>query len=137
MNAVWDASTLLLLLQKEPGWKELGPRLPDSVMSSVNLSEVAAKLMQSGGSPRMTREVLEGLPIEIEEFTAALFADVDAVPADQAAELREQTRDLGLSLGDRSCLALGLSLGLPILTADRAWLKLDLGVAIDLARPSD
>lgn len=129
MNAVWDASTLLLLLQKEPGWKELGPRLPDSVMSSVNLSEVAAKLMESGGSPRMTREVLEGLPIEIEEFTADL--------AYQAAELREQTRDLGLSLGDRSCLALGLSLGLPILTADRAWLKLDLGVAIDLARPSD
>jgi len=129
VNAVWDASTLLLLLQKEPGWKELGPRLPDSVMSSVNLSEVAAKLMESGGSPRMTREVLEGLPIEIEEFTADL--------AYQAAELREQTRDLGLSLGDRSCLALGLSLGLPILTADRAWLKLDLGVAIDLARPSD
>ncbi len=128
MNAVWDASTLLLLLQKEPGWQELGPRLPDSVMSSVNLSEVAAKLMESGGSPGMTREVLEGLPIEIEDFTADL--------AYQAAEIRERTRELGLSLGDRCCLALGLSLGLPILTADRAWLKLDLGVAIDLARPS-
>lgn len=127
--AVWDASALLLLLQREPGWQDLGPRLPGSVMSSVNLSEVAAKLMEAGGAPGTTREILQGLPIEIDDFTADL--------AYRAAELRGPTKKLGLSLGDRSCLALGLRLGSPILTGDRAWLELDLDVAIEFVRPSD
>ena len=127
--AVWDASALLLLLQQEPGWQDLGSRLPGSVMSSVNLSEVAAKLMEVGGAPGKTRQVLESLPIEIDDFTADL--------AYRAAELRGPTRKLGLSFGDRACLALGLSLGSPILTCDRAWLELDLGVAIELVRPGD
>ena len=123
---VWDASALLLLLQQEPGWQELGSRLPNSAMSAVNLSEVAAKLMESGGPPTTTREVLEDLPIEIHDFTADL--------AYQAAELRAPTKNLGLSFGDRACLALGLSLSSPILTGDRAWLELDLGIEIELAR---
>ena len=125
--AVWDASALLLLLQQEPGWRQLGPRLAGSSMSSVNLSEVAAKLMESGGTAPTTREILEGLPIEIHDFTADL--------AYRAAELRGPTTDLGLSLGDRACLALGLSLNSPILTGDRAWLELNLGVQIEFARP--
>ena len=127
--AVWDASALLLLLQREPGWQDLGPRLPGSVMSSVNLWEVAAKLMEAGGAPGTTREILQGLPIEIDDFTADL--------AYRAAELRGPTKKLGLSLGDRACLALGLRLGSPILTGDRAWLELDLDVAIEFVRPSD
>ncbi len=127
MRAVWDASALLLLLQQEPGWHGLGPRLADGVMGSVNLSEVTAKLMESGGAPGTIREILGGLPIEIHDFTTGL--------AYQTAELRGPTRHLGLSLGDRACLALGLSLDLPILTGDRAWLELDLGVEVELARP--
>jgi PIN domain nuclease of toxin-antitoxin system len=127
VTVVWDASALLMLLQQEPGWQALKPRLPGSVMSAVNLSEVAAKLMSAGGAPDTTRDVLEALPIEAVDFTADL--------AYRAAELRAQTRKLGLSLGDRACLALGLSLGLPVLTADRAWSGLDLGLTIELARP--
>lgn len=126
--SIWDASALLLLLQQEPGWQELGPRLPGSTMSSVNLSEVATKLLTSGGALGTTREVLAGLPIEIHDFTADL--------AYLAAELRGPTKHLGLSLGDRACLALGLSMGGPILTADRAWLGVDLGVEIELVRPA-
>lgn len=125
--AVWDASALLLLLQREPGWRDLAPRLPGSVISSVNLSEVAAKLMEAGGDPETTREVLAGLPLEIDDFTADR--------AFQAAELREATRHLGLSLGDRACLALASSLEMPVLTGDRAWLELDLAMAIELVRP--
>ena len=124
---VWDASALLLLLQQEPGWQELAQRLPKGTMSSVNLSEVAVKLLESGGTPGTTREVLEGLPIEIRDFTADL--------AYRAAELRGATKHLGLSLGDRACLALGLSQGSRVLTGDRAWLRLDLGIEIELARP--
>ena len=92
--AVWDASALLLLLQREPGWQDLAPRLTGSVISSVNLSEVAGKLMEAGGDPETTREVLASLPLEIDDFTADR--------AYRAAELREATKPLGLSLGDRA-----------------------------------
>ena len=48
--------------------------------------------------------------------------------------LRTLTRVQGLSLGDRSCLALGLRLGRPVLTADRGWLAVDVGVSVRLIR---
>lgn len=115
---VWDASALLLLLQKEPGWQALGARLPGSSMSSVNFSEVVAKLLDAGADPAGTRAVLEPLPIELHDFTPE--------QAYRAAELREPTKHLGLSFGDRACLALALAEGSPVLTADRAWLDLDL-----------
>jgi PIN domain nuclease of toxin-antitoxin system len=50
------------------------------------------------------------------------------------AQLRSLTRAHGLSLGDRACLATGLRLGLPVLTADRSWANLDVGVTIRLIR---
>lgn len=128
-GAVWDASALLLLLQRKPGWQQLAHRLPAGVMSSVNLSETAAKLIHAGGPPETTRQVLDSLPLQIQDFTADL--------AYRAAELRRPTKKLGLSLGDRACLALGLSLGARVLTADRAWLDLDLDVAIECVRPGD
>jgi PIN domain nuclease of toxin-antitoxin system len=40
----------------------------------------------------------------------------------------------GLSLGDRACLALARMRRLPAVTADRAWARLDLGIAIELVR---
>ena len=45
----------------------------------------------------------------------------DATQARDVARLRQPTRHLKLSLGDRACLALGRTLGLPVLTTDRAW----------------
>jgi ribonuclease VapC len=41
---------------------------------------------------------------------------------------------LGLSFGDRACLALAKSLVAPALTADRSWARLDLGIAIEVIR---
>ena len=49
------------------------------------------------------------------------------------ARLRPLTRAAGLSLG-MACLALGLRLGLPVLTTDREWQRLDLGVEVRTAR---
>jgi PIN domain nuclease of toxin-antitoxin system len=37
-------------------------------------------------------------------------------------------------LADRACLALGLRLGGPVVTADRVWGKLDIGIEIILIR---
>jgi len=44
------------------------------------------------------------------------------------------TRARSVSLADRACLALASRLGLPALTADRAWQVLDLGVEVRLIR---
>jgi ribonuclease VapC len=43
-------------------------------------------------------------------------------------------RHYGLSLGDRACLALAMELKLPVVTADRAWIDLDLGIDICVIR---
>ena len=125
-RAVWDASTLLFVLLQEPGWEDWATELPESVMTTVNLSEVMTKIMSLGGVPAATREVLEALPIEVHDFSSEL--------AFLAASLRRPTKPQGLSLGDRACLALGASLGLPVLTADRVWGELDVGVEISLVR---
>ena len=49
-------------------------------------------------------------------------------------ELRALIKSAGLSLGDRACLALGKRLNLPVLTADKIWTSLSIGIAITLIR---
>jgi PIN domain nuclease of toxin-antitoxin system len=51
--------------------------------------------------------------------------------------LRESTRSLGLSLGDRACLALAKLKALPAVTADRPWMLLDpkLEITVECIRP--
>jgi ribonuclease VapC len=39
-----------------------------------------------------------------------------------------------LSLGDTVCIAMGRLLDLPVLTTDRIWTELDLGVEVRLIR---
>jgi PIN domain nuclease of toxin-antitoxin system len=40
--------------------------------------------------------------------------------AEVTGRLWQETRNHGLSLGDRACLSLGLRLSIPVLTTDRA-----------------
>lgn len=114
--AVLDASALLALLQNEPGAEVVATRLTQCVMSAVNLSEVVAKLVDHGLPEADLRAALDVLDIDVREF------DTEAAYA--AGELRRITRDAGLSLGDRACLALAMRLGAAAVTADRAWAKL-------------
>jgi PIN domain nuclease of toxin-antitoxin system len=98
-------------------------------MSAANLGEALSKLSEQGVDPRELvadleeRGILGGL-IGVEPLTAE-----DAV---LIAELRPPTREHGLGLGDRACLALGLRLDLPVMTADRAWLELRSKVDVEV-----
>jgi PIN domain nuclease of toxin-antitoxin system len=124
---VLDASALLAILGSEPGSEKLTPKLlGDAVSSTVNLTEVQAKLVSRGIPPEDAWEATLSPIREPEEFTAA--------QAKIAGNLIAHTNQLGLSLGDRACLALGLVLGAPIYTADHAWKSLKLGVRIHVIR---
>ena len=108
---VLDASALLALLNGESGSERVAEVLPDTAIASVNFSEVVAKLADEGRDESEIRSYLDALGLKIVEFNAEL--------AYQTGFLRPLTRSIGLSLGDRACLALAVSLGVPALTCDR------------------
>jgi ribonuclease VapC len=128
MNSiVLDASALLAVLNGEAGADKLSPQLLSAATSStVNLAEVQGKLVDRGLSPR---DAWEATLSPIREATAFTTEH-----ARTAGNLITQTRALGLSLGDRACLALGLALKAPVYTADRSWRNLKLGVRIHVIR---
>lgn len=125
-RVVLDASALLALLNGEPGHEVVADNLPGSLISAVNLSEVVAKLVEAGMPDDAVRSALGDLGIEIRAF--------DSEAAYLTGVLRIQTRKLGLSLGDRACVALGLQLSSPVLTADRNWKELDIGAEVRAIR---
>jgi len=125
-SIVLDASALLAFLNQEPGTEQWTSAVGESMISAVNLSEVVAKLADAGMPEAEIREALEPLGLEVASFDAEL--------AYQAGLLRPQTKQFGLSLGDRACLALARSGTLPVLTADRAWEALRVGVEIRIIR---
>ena len=121
-----DASAILALLKQEPFDKVEPRRLFQSTISAVNLSEVLERLCAGGLGQLEADEAVAALNLRV--------ADFDAAQARLVAYMRPQTRCAGLSLGDRACLALGLHLGCPVVTADRAWARVDVGVEIILIR---
>lgn len=98
--------------------------LKGALMSAVNLSEVAAKLVDIGMAETEIRDAIEPLGVEVVTF--------DREAAVAAGFLRRESRRAGLSLGDRACLALGRERGLPVLTSDTAWASLDFGAGPEI-----
>lgn len=123
-----DASALLALLQNERGAEVVEDAIADgATISTVNLAEALSTMARKGVEPAaalatMTERGVIGGAITVEPFTVA-----DAV---EAARLRPLTATAGLSLGDRSCLALARRLGAPVLTADQSWRSIDLPVEV-------
>ena len=126
VRSVLDASGLLAYFQREPGYERVRKALADgAAISAVNLAEVYAKVVERGLPLEDIAQRLHALGLGV-----ATFGEEDAR---RSAGFHPETRKLGLSLGDRACLALGARLGLPVLTADRAWIRLA-GVNVELVR---
>ena len=124
---VLDASAVLALLHKEPGFDVVQTSIAVSVISSVNWAEVIQKIIARGGrEPSEVVEELAYLGLAVIPFTAD--------DAEMAAGLWSLGRRIGLSLGDRACLSLARTVGLPALTGDRRWATLDLGAEVRLIR---
>lgn len=119
MSTVYDASALLAVVFSEPGADAVLERLsqPGGEVSAVNWSEVGAKLAERGLPAQDIASELSAFGLDVIPF--------DEEQANLAAALRPVTRQLGLSLGDRSCLALARIRHASVVTADASWKKLE------------
>jgi PIN domain nuclease of toxin-antitoxin system len=124
---VFDASTLIALFAKETGYEFIKKQMKDAIISSVNIAEVYKYCIETQNlSEDEAKKLVKLSDIKIIEFTS-----------DQAlisASLITKTKQYGLSLGDRACIALGISGGYDIITCDQIWQKLDVNVKIMMAR---
>ncbi len=114
------------MLLNEPGAEVVRPHLAHAIVSVVNYAEVLGRAATLCGSldeakRRVDLHIPHVLPFDLAQATAT-------------ASLLPSTRPLGLSLGDRACLALGLVRRLPILTADRRWADVPDAVVVELVR---
>ena len=123
---VFDASAILALLKMEQGHEIVAENLERAIVSSVNFSEVVTVLARKGFGQEQIIKSLKETFLHIEDF--------DTDQAIIAASLDEMTKQHGLSFGDRACLALAKSNNLPVLTADRIWQDLNLGIKIQQIR---
>lgn len=114
-SVVMDASAVLALVRDEPGADKVALQVGRAAISAVNLQEIIKELALSGLNVETVRELLDELRLDVRAH------DVEA--AYMAAGLHAQTKEFGRGLGDRSCLALAMQLGVPALTADREWKK--------------
>jgi ribonuclease VapC len=120
---VLDASGLLAYLQDEEGASDVTDALAyGATIGAANLAEALSKLAEHGAEPREVVTKLE------EQGLLGGLLDVEPLTIEDAAtiaELRPPTKDHSLGLGGRACLAVGIRLGLPVMTADRAWVELE------------
>ncbi len=131
-TTVLDASALLAYLQGESGSEQVATALSQgTALSAVNWAEVLTKLSSRGKLPQEVTTQLRDLGLLGQAIQ--IYA-VDQELAQVIAELLPSTQSAGLSLGDRACLSLALKLGLPALTADQVWSKINVGISIRLIR---
>lgn len=124
---ILDASALITLLSEEKEYEVVASILPKSIMSSVNVAEVAKFLIEKRGlSKEEVSNIIHSLIEKIMPFDTKL--------ALTSAAIIIQTKSLGLSLGDRACLALAISTGYTVYSSDRIWSQLELDCKIVVIR---
>ncbi|MCB8835856.1 type II toxin-antitoxin system VapC family toxin [Aurantimonas sp. VKM B-3413] len=128
-RCVIDTSAILAYAFRERGatkverWIDGG-----AAVSTLTIQETASKLCQNAMPPDEIEELVVSLGLAVHDLDLAL--------AFMAAKTFAITKPFGLSHGDRACLALGLALGVPVVTADKALSEVaaDLGVQVEQFR---
>jgi PIN domain nuclease of toxin-antitoxin system len=127
---VVDTSAVIALINREEGFEVVEKYIGNAVISSVNFSEVIT--VANRELFETEEERVEGLKLIRNTFSHII--EFDAEQAIIAASFDPLTRKYGLSLDDRACLALAQQQKLPVLTADKVWKELELGIEIQLIR---
>lgn len=125
-GVVMDASAVIAFLRRESGADRVEPHLVGAAISAVNYAEVVQKGIDAGARSGEVRNAVDLLQLEVVPF--------DRDQALIAAELWLITRPAGLSMADCCSLALAKDRGQTVLTTDREWKRLPLGIDIDCIR---
>jgi ribonuclease VapC len=125
-SVVFDSSAVLALIYGEAGAEVVESYLPGGFISAVNLSEVAVVAVREGADLEATKTQLARLPLKVISFTGE--------HAYLTASLASFTKTHNLSLGDRCCLALAMSVRSPVLTTERNWAELAVPLEVRLIR---
>ncbi len=127
ITSVLDASALMALVNNESGAEMVEAYLAKACMSTLNFTEVLSKMVERGVAAIEAKRALDHFNLELIPFEQSQILGVSL--------LRLETKQYGLSLGDRVCLNLGKMLKLPVLTSDQAWQKIaDPGISVLLIR---
>ena len=126
MSVVLDSSALLAYLQQEPCGQGVRRVLDQAVMSTVNWAEVVGKARSAQVDTAGLLPELEALGLSVLPFSAE--------QAEIAGSLVEVAKPLGLSLGDRACLAVAMDRQEKVYTADRTWTALAADVQVETIR---
>jgi PIN domain nuclease of toxin-antitoxin system len=128
IEVVADASAVLAWMFEENGAEALGPILEQAGISAVNLAEVLQIADSLGYASDDLDADLAGYGLEFLPFT-----DAEALAA-LTVKRAEADAGVNLSLADRCCLATALVRSLPVVTGDRAWSIMSLGIEVRLFR---
>ena len=110
---VLDASALIAMLKEEPGGEQVRSVLSRSRLSAANLAEVVSHFVRLTVPADELTRTLDQLPLRVVVVDQSIGA--------LAGRMIASTGRLGLSLGDRICLATAKLAGAQAMTADRAW----------------
>jgi ribonuclease VapC len=131
-EAVLDASALLAYLNEEPGAQAVEQALAEGAcIGAANWAEVLSQVTESGAEPEALIDALEARGLLGQTLKVLPWLAEDSLTV---AQLYSVTKAVGLSLGDRSCLALGFRLALPVLTTNREWQKLPVNIEVRVVR---
>lgn len=125
-SVVIDSSVVLAILQKEKGFERLIPYLQNGILAANNALEIACVLHRNGLPLSRIQSIFQQLSLKPVPFAGN---NIWAV-----TEIYSRTRHLGLGYSDCICLGLAKELQIPVVTLDRAWEGLNVGVEIILAR---
>jgi len=125
-DIILDASAIIAVLKREPGAERVAAVAEGARVSALTVAEIATWLTMEGVQADQANTAINLFRLTVEPFHQKR--------ALAAGFLVAKTRHRGLSLGDRACLALALELNLPVMTGDRAWRDLDIGVDIRMFR---
>ncbi|MEZ6128902.1 MAG: type II toxin-antitoxin system VapC family toxin [Planctomycetaceae bacterium] len=125
-SVIFDASAVLAVLNRETGHEKAAESIYGAAISAVNYGEVLKKSAERGGSISHVAAILRQQRMQVTPF--------DAEQAVQAAEIWWECKPLGLSFADRACIALGLTLKVPIITAEQSMSQVELPVEFQLIR---
>jgi len=103
MSVTLDASALLALLFREPGWEVVDDHLTGACISTVNLCEVLGRLARDG--------VATGPLLDALARTAVVLVPFDISHAEVAAAMVPHVRAHRLSPADRAWLAVADAVG--------------------------